>query len=118
GAVPGPLPGDFRRGALGRAVPARRPPARPRSAAQLARAVPAAPGRGAVGRPRRDRVRTGEIAMIRVVLPYHLRVLAQTNGEVQLAVEGPVTQRSVLDALESRYPMLRGTVRDQVTQQR
>ena len=56
--------------------------------------------------------------MIRVVLPYHLRVLAQTNGEVQLAVEGPVTQRSVLDALEVRYPMLRGTVRDQVTQQR
>ena len=56
--------------------------------------------------------------MIRVVLPYHLRVLAQTNGEVQLAVEGPVTQRSVLDALEARYPMLRGTVRDQVTQER
>ena len=56
--------------------------------------------------------------MIRVVLPYHLRVLAQTNGEVQLAVKGPVTQRSVLDALEARYPMLRGTVRDQVTQQR
>jgi sulfur-carrier protein len=56
--------------------------------------------------------------MIRVVLPYHLRVLAQTNGEVHLAVEGLVTQRSVLDALEARYPMLRGTVRDQVTQQR
>jgi hypothetical protein len=56
--------------------------------------------------------------MIRVILPYHLRVLAQTNGEVQLAVEGPVTQRSVLDALEASYPMLRGTVRDQVTQQR
>ena len=56
--------------------------------------------------------------MIRVVLPYHLRVLAQTNGEVQLAVEGPVTQRSVLDALESRYPMLRGTIRDHVTQLR
>jgi sulfur-carrier protein len=56
--------------------------------------------------------------MIRVILPYHLRVLAQTNGEVQLAVEGPATQRSVLDALEARYPMLRGTVRDQVTQQR
>ena len=56
--------------------------------------------------------------MIRVVLPYHLRVLAQTNGEVQLAVEGPVTQRSVLDALEARYPMLRGTIRDHVTQQR
>ena len=56
--------------------------------------------------------------MIRVVLPYHLRVLAQTNGEVQLAVEGPVTQRSVLDALEARYPMLCGTIRDHVTQKR
>ncbi len=56
--------------------------------------------------------------MIRVVLPYHLRVLAQINGEVQLAVTGPATQRSVLDALEARYPVLRGTIRDQVTQQR
>ena len=56
--------------------------------------------------------------MIRVVLPYHLRMLAQVGGEVQLAVEGPATQRSVLDALEARYPMLRGTVRDQLTQQR
>lgn len=56
--------------------------------------------------------------MIRVVLPYHLRVLAQINGEVQLAVAGPVTQRAVLDALEARYPVLRGTIRDQVTQQR
>jgi hypothetical protein len=56
--------------------------------------------------------------MIRVVLPYHLRVLAQTNGEVQLTVEGPATQRSVLDALEARYPMLRGTIRDHVTQER
>ena len=56
--------------------------------------------------------------MIRVVLPAHLRTLAQVSGEVQLAVEGPVTQRSVLDALEARYPMLRGTIRDHVTQQR
>ena len=56
--------------------------------------------------------------MIRVVLPAHLRILAQVSGEVQLEVEGAATQRSVLDALEARYPMLRGTIRDQVTQQR
>ena len=56
--------------------------------------------------------------MIRVVLPAHLRTLAQVSGEVQLEVEGPVTQRSVLDALEARYPMLHGTIRDHVTQQR
>ena len=56
--------------------------------------------------------------MIRVVLPAHLRVLAKVSGEVQLEVEGPVTQRSVLDALEARYPMLRGTIRDHVTQKR
>lgn len=56
--------------------------------------------------------------MIRVVLPYHLRTLAKTEREVALDVRGPVTQRSVLDALEARYPVLRGTVRDQVTQQR
>ena len=56
--------------------------------------------------------------MIRVVLPAHLRTLAQVDGEVKLEVEGPVTQRSVLDALEARYPMLRGTIRDHVTQQR
>ena len=56
--------------------------------------------------------------MIRVVLPAHLRTLAQTASEVELEVEAPVTQRSVLDALEARYPMLRGTVRDHVTQQR
>ncbi len=56
--------------------------------------------------------------MIRVVLPFHLRTLARVGGEVTLDVEGPVTQRSVLDALEVRYPMLRGTIRDQVTQQR
>ena len=56
--------------------------------------------------------------MIRVVLPAHLRTLAHVNGEVKLDVEGQVTQRSVLDALEARYPMLRGTIRDQVTQRR
>jgi sulfur-carrier protein len=56
--------------------------------------------------------------MIRVVLPYHLRNLAQVAGEVQVEVQGPVTQRSVLDALESRYPMLRGTIRDHETFQR
>ncbi len=56
--------------------------------------------------------------MIRVVLPAHLRTLARVDGEVTLDVEGPVTQRSVLDALEVRYPMLRGTIRDHVTQRR
>jgi hypothetical protein len=56
--------------------------------------------------------------MIRIVIPYHLRTLAQVGAEVQLEVSGPVTQRSVLDALEARYPMLRGTIRDQVTQKR
>ena len=56
--------------------------------------------------------------MIRVVLPAHLRTLAHVDGEVKLDVDGPVTQRSVLDALEASYPMLRGTIRDHVTQQR
>jgi sulfur-carrier protein len=56
--------------------------------------------------------------MIRVELPSHLRALAQVRGELQLDVQGPVTQRSVLDALEARFPMLRGTIRDHVTQQR
>ena len=56
--------------------------------------------------------------MIRVVLPFHLRTLAQVGGEVKLEVEGEITQRSILDALEARYPMLRGTIRDQVTGQR
>ena len=56
--------------------------------------------------------------MIRVVLPAHLRKLAHVEGEVQLEVEGRVTQRSVLDALENRYPMLRGTIRDHTTQRR
>lgn len=59
--------------------------------------------------------------MIRIVLPPHLRILARVEGDVELpieAIEGPVTQRTVLDALESRYPVLRGTIRDHVTQQR
>ena len=56
--------------------------------------------------------------MIRVVLPTHLRTLARVDGEVKLDVEGPATQRSILDALEARYPMLRGTIRDHVTQRR
>lgn len=54
--------------------------------------------------------------MIRVVLPHHLRMLARVPGEVELPIEGPATQRSVLDALEARYPTLRGTIRDHVTQ--
>ncbi len=53
--------------------------------------------------------------MIRVVLPTHLRTLAHVNGELSLDIAGPVTQRSVLDAVEARYPMLRGTIRDHVT---
>jgi molybdopterin synthase sulfur carrier subunit len=56
--------------------------------------------------------------MIRVVLPFHLRKLAHVDGEVELDVDGPVTQRAVLDALEARYPVLRGTIRDHVTQKR
>ena len=56
--------------------------------------------------------------MIRVVLPAHLRTLARVDGEVTLHVEGAVTLRAVLDALEAKYPMLRGTVRDHVTQER
>ena len=56
--------------------------------------------------------------MIRVIIPPHLRTLARAGGEIQLDVAGAVTQRSVLDALEARYPMLRGTIRDHVTQRR
>lgn len=56
--------------------------------------------------------------MIRVVLPAHLRVLARVDREVQLDVPAPLTQRALLDALEARYPMLRGTIRDHTTQQR
>ena len=55
---------------------------------------------------------------VRVVLPSHLRTLASVDREVKLDLAGPATQRSVLDALETRYPMLRGTIRDQVTHQR
>ena len=58
------------------------------------------------------------VVMIRVELPAHLRTLAHVEGDVQLEVQGQVTQRSVLDALEARYPMLRGTIRDHVTQER
>jgi hypothetical protein len=56
--------------------------------------------------------------MIRVELPFHLRTLARVQGEVQLEVASPVTLRAVLDALEARYPVLQGTIRDHVTQQR
>ena len=56
--------------------------------------------------------------MIRVVIPQHLRTLAHVDGEIQLELEGRVTQRAVLDALEAEYPVLRGTIRDHVTQQR
>jgi sulfur-carrier protein len=56
--------------------------------------------------------------MVRVVLPFHLRNLAGVGKEVTLEIEGPVTQRSVLDALEARYPALRGTIREHGTQQR
>ena len=56
--------------------------------------------------------------MIRVALPAHLRKLAQVDGEVKLEVEGQVTQQAILDALEAHYPMLRGTIRDHVTQKR
>src|SRR5438067_5354301 len=56
--------------------------------------------------------------MIRVILPYHLRTLANVGAEVTLDVEGTVTPNSILDALEARYPMLRGTIRDHITHQR
>ena len=56
--------------------------------------------------------------MIRVILPAHLRTLARVDREVELQLEGPITQRSVLDALEATYPVLRGTMRDHVTQRR
>jgi hypothetical protein len=56
--------------------------------------------------------------MIVVVLPPHLRTLANVEGDVEIEVAGPVTQRSVLDAIEARYPMLSGTIRDHVTQER
>jgi len=56
--------------------------------------------------------------MVRVEIPYHLRMLAKTNGELTLEIDGAVTQRSVVDAIEARFPMLRGTIRDQVSGQR
>ena len=56
--------------------------------------------------------------MIRVALPFHLRKLARIDGEVELDLAGPITQRAILDALEARYPVLRGTIRDRVTQKR
>ncbi|HVO51205.1 MAG TPA: MoaD/ThiS family protein [Thermoanaerobaculia bacterium] len=56
--------------------------------------------------------------MIRIALPAHLRTLAHVDGDVTLSLEGPVTQRSILDALEARYPVLRGTIRDHATQKR
>jgi molybdopterin synthase sulfur carrier subunit len=56
--------------------------------------------------------------MVRILLPAHLRTLARVDGEVRLHIEGSVTQRAVLDALEASYPMLRGTIRDHVTKQR
>jgi hypothetical protein len=56
--------------------------------------------------------------MIRIILPFHLRTLAHVGSEVELEVEAPITQRSVLDALEARYPMLRGAIREHGTQQR
>jgi molybdopterin synthase sulfur carrier subunit len=56
--------------------------------------------------------------MIRVVLPAHLRTLARVDGEVKVEVKGKVTQRAVLDALEAQFPMLRGTIRDHITQER
>ena len=56
--------------------------------------------------------------MIRVVLPFHLRTLARVDGEVKLDIEGQATQRAVLDTLETCYPVLRGTIRDHVTQKR
>lgn len=56
--------------------------------------------------------------MIRVKIPHHLRTLARIRSEVELQIEGPITQRAILDALEAQYPMLRGTIRDHATQQR
>ena len=56
--------------------------------------------------------------MIRVVLPPHLRRLARVNGKVELQVDPPITQRSILDALEAQYPMLRGTIRDHASRER
>ena len=59
-----------------------------------------------------------ETTRVRVVIPYHLRVLAQVNGELDLDVHTPVTQKTILDAVEARYPMLQGTIRDHITLKR
>jgi sulfur-carrier protein len=56
--------------------------------------------------------------MIRIILPFHLRTLANVGSELTLEIDGPITQRSVLDSLEANYPMLRGTIRDQITMER
>src|SRR4029450_9803094 len=77
------------------------------------RRAPALGGRGGSAAP----PRTGP-AMIRVILPAHLRTLARVNGEVKVAVAGPVTTRAILDALEDAYPMLRGAIRDHVSRPR
>jgi hypothetical protein len=61
---------------------------------------------------------SGAMRTVRVILPYHLRTLAQVGAEVEVEIGEPVTARRVLDALEVRYPMLRGTIRDHVTQER
>jgi sulfur-carrier protein len=67
-----------------------------------------------------DPLRSGQcrIMMVRVILPVHLRTLARVSGEVSFDLAGPVTPRAILDAIEARYPMLRGTIRNQTTQQR
>lgn len=61
---------------------------------------------------------TPETTKVRVVIPYHLRTLSQVNGELQLDVQTPVTQKTILDAVEENYPMLRGTIRDHITLKR
>ncbi|BCX04800.1 MAG: hypothetical protein KatS3mg053_2738 [Candidatus Roseilinea sp.] len=63
-------------------------------------------------------MRDADVPMIKVILPQHLRTLAGVGREVELRVEAPVTPRAILDALEARYPVLRGTIRDPATQQR
>jgi hypothetical protein len=65
-----------------------------------------------------SQTKTGDGCVIRVVLPFHLRTLARVETEIAIEVEGPPTLRSVLDALEARYPVLGGTIRDRVTQKR
>ncbi len=62
-----------------------------------------------------EHIRSGGVAVVRVVLPTHLRVLANTSSEVSVEVQRPVTQRTILDALEAAYPKLQGTIRDHVT---